>query len=153
MYPLSTRLLSLTDESFHHGLPCPQERLDALERAAGDRFPDDYRAVMLEVGAFQVRGPELWIILESVSDLVLDLDEDFLTAGPMPGIVMIGSDNGDYGYYYDLKNRLGRGAFALYFVDRGTMTFAASRFVAPTLSEAVEQLLAGENFRERPPLG
>jgi hypothetical protein len=152
MHPLSKRLLSLSDDIFHHGSPRPPEELEQLERVVGERFPDDYRAVLLEVGPFQVRGPKIWIILDLVEDVLLSLDDDFLS-GRMPGIVMIGNDNGDYGYYYDPKGRLGRGAFALYCVDRGTLTFEKSRFVAPTLTEAIDQALAGEDFRERPTLG
>lgn len=152
MHPLSKRMVSLSEDIFHHGSPRSPDELEQLERVVGARFPDDYRAVMLEVGPFQVRGPKMWMILDLVDEVVMSLDDDFQT-GRMPGIVMIGNDNGDYGYYYDPKGRLGRGSFALYCVDRGTLTFEKSRFVAPTLTEAIDQLLAGASFRDQPALG
>jgi hypothetical protein len=151
-HPLSKRLLSLSDDIFHHGPPRPPEEIEELESEVGARFPDDYRAVLLEVGPFQVRGPAIWIILDLISDVLLSLEDDFLM-GRMPGIAMIGNDNGDYGYYYDPNGRFGHGKFALYFVEMGTLTFDQSRFVAPTLTDAIDQVLAGENFRKRPKLG
>jgi len=152
MHPLSEFLLSLSGDIFHHGSPQSSEELERLEELVGERLPDDYRAVLLEVGPFQIRGPQIWIILELVEDVALSLDDDFQSER-MPGIVMIGNDNGDYGYYYDVRDRQGRGKFALYCVDRGTLTFEQSRFVAPTLTEAIHLAQSGEDFRERPALG
>ena len=117
-HPLSKRLLSLSEDTFHHGPPRPPEEMEELEREVGARFPDDYRAVLLEVGPCAIAGPKIQFNVDSISDVVLSLDDDLLI-GRMPGIVMIGNDGGDYGYYYDPKGRLGRGAFALYFVEIG----------------------------------
>lgn len=151
-HPLSKRLLSLSEDTFHHGPPRPLEEMEELEREVGARFPDDYRAVLLEVGPCAIAGPKIRFNVDLISTVVLSLDDDFLIER-MPGIVMIGNDGGDYGYYYDPKGRLGRGAFALYFVEMGTLTFDQSHFVASTLTDAIDQVLAGENFRERPTLG
>jgi hypothetical protein len=49
----------LSEDIFHHGPPRPPEELEELERVVGERLPDDYRAVMLEVGPFQIRGPKI----------------------------------------------------------------------------------------------
>jgi hypothetical protein len=149
VHALSERLLALSDDVFHHGLPRPLHEIEALERAVGARFPDDYRAVLLEVGPFQVHGPNIWLILDLPEDVLLMVDDDVIVQR-MPGVVFVGGDNGDYGYYYDPSGDLGRGEFALYFVDRGTLQLEDSVFVAATLTDAIEQVLAGENFRDRP---
>jgi len=152
MHPLVKRLLSLSEEDFHHGLARPREELDELERELGVPCPDDYRAVLLELGSCAIAGPRMRLNVDLTEDAILSLTDDVLNER-MPGIVLIGNDGGDYGYYYDPAGRLGHGAFALYFVEMGTLTFEDSHFVAPTLTEAIERVLGGENFRELPRLG
>ena len=71
----------------------------------------------------------------------------------MPGILVIGNEGGAFAYYYDPTNQLGRGEFALFLVGYGTLTFEQSVFVASSLTEAVEAALAGEDFRDREPIG
>lgn len=151
-HPLTKRLLSLSTDIFHHGPPRPLAELEELERELGERCPEDYRAVLLEVGSCAIAGPRIRLNVDLIDDVILSLTDDVFNE-QMPGIALIGNDGGDYGYYYDLIGRLGRGKFALYLVEMGTLTFEESRFVAPTLTEAIEKVLAGEDFRELPTIG
>jgi hypothetical protein len=151
-HPLSKRLVSLSEDIFHNGPPRPVEEMEELEQKVGERFPDDYRAVLLEVGPCAVGGPNISLVIDLIEDVLLSLTNAFQNER-MPGIVMIGNDGGDYGYYYDPSGHMGRGKFALYFVEMGTLTFDKSRFVAKDLSEAIEKVLAGKNFRDLPTIG
>lgn len=144
--------MSLSEDIFHNGLPRPVEEMEELERRVGQRFPDDYRAVLLELGSCAIGGPRISLVIDLIEDVILSLTDEIRNER-MPGIVTIGNDGGDYAYYYDPSGRMGRGKFALYFVELGTLTFDASRFVAPTLTEAIEKVLAGEYFYDLPKLG
>jgi hypothetical protein len=91
-------------------------------------------------------------VVDLIEDVLLSLHDEVLHRR-MPGIVLIGNDGGDDGFYYDPTGRLGHGKFAVYFVEMGTLTFEESRFVAPTLGEAIDKVLAGENLRDLPAIG
>jgi hypothetical protein len=68
-------------------------------------------------------------------------------------MLVMGADAGSSAYYYDPTNKLGHGKDALFMVGYGALDFELSRFIAPTLTDAVEAVLAGEYFRDRPMLG
>jgi hypothetical protein len=143
------RLRALDRSQFMHGPPAPPEKLAELERTIGQPLPDDFRASALAFGPWMVRGPRFTISVELIDDILMTArDEDWTDR--MPGMVMIGSDGGDDWYYYDPLDKLAHGPFAVYLVDRGVMRLAESKYIARTLAEATDCVLAGERLYDRP---
>jgi hypothetical protein len=115
----------------------------------GQPLPEDFRASALEFGPWMVTGPRFTISVELIDDILsIVRDEDW--SKDLPGMALIGSDGGDCWYYYDPLDKLGHGAFAVYMVERGVMTLAHSMYIAKTLVDATECVLAGEMLYDRP---
>lgn len=151
-HPLVKRLRRLDSRVLTHQPPASREEVRELEEAIEHKLPEDYRACLLELGPFELRGPNIRMSLHTVMDVLTSLGDEVISER-MPGITVIGADAGEFAYYYDVSNHNGRGPFALFLVGYGTLSFNGSYFVAPTLTQAVDELLAGEDFRERDPLG
>jgi hypothetical protein len=147
--PLLARLRALDRSKLMHGPPARPEDLAQLAHAIGQPLPEDFRASVLELGGWMVKGPRFTISVELIDVITMILrDEDWNDR--MPGMMMFGSDGGDCWYYYDPLDKLGHGAFAVYLVERGAMTLAHSMYIAKTLTEATECVLAGERLYDRP---
>ena len=147
--PFLDRLRALDASQLSHGPPGRPEKLAELEQLIGRPLPDDFRTSVLALGIWTVKGPRFAIGVEMIDDILSIMrDPDWRT--DLPDMALIGSDGGDCWYYYDPLDKLGHGAFAVYMVDRGVMTFARSMYIAKTLADATECVLAGEMLYDRP---
>ena len=132
--------------------PATAESLAALEAKYQLALPADYRELMRVTSGFGLYGHETQLNLESAEELLL-YNEDPQFAEDLPGMFVIGNDNGDALFYYDPANRLGKGAYAIFQVDFAMMGLPHSKYAAPTLTDLLEKILANEQIWEYPCLG
>ena len=71
----------------------------------------------------------------------------------LPGMFLIGNDEGDNTFYYDPANRLGKGAYAVFMVELGSVGFPYSKHAAAHVTELLEKIIAGESIWDYPHLG
>lgn len=70
----------------------------------------------------------------------------------LPDMFVIGNDGGGALYFYDPKNALGKGAYALFLVPQGAIGFDDAMFAGASLTEVVQSVLNNESFFDRPRL-
>lgn len=148
--PIFERLNELSDSDWMTAPPANPDSLERLEKEFHFRLPADYRGVMMTTSGFGLYGHRTQFNLESADD-VLSYNEDF--AQDLPGMFVIGNDNGDAVFYYDPENRLGKGAWALFQVDLSMIGFPYSKYAAASLTQLIEAILANEEIWEYPYLG
>jgi hypothetical protein len=68
-------------------------------------------------------------------------------------MLIFGDDEGDFIYYFDPANRLGRGAWAVFLVEKSMSDFESSQWVAADLRGLCERVLGGESVWDDPYLG
>jgi hypothetical protein len=129
--------------------PGSLEKLAGVESKCGLSLPADYKQLMLHTNGIGIYGFRTVMHLEPVEVLVgHNMTEEFHEY--LPGMFVIGDDAGGDIYYYDPNNKLGYGIFALFLVPMGAMRFTRSVFVAKSIVEAIEQILDGVYFFNRP---
>jgi len=129
--------------------PASQERVTDCERELDVSFPQDYREFLKLSNGGSLKGEATTVNFIPLDELP-GFNEDEEIVSHMPGILAIADNGGGSFYYYDVANRLGRGAWALYLVGFGTLSFEDSRFVGASLTEMIAAIAAGENLERRP---
>lgn len=126
--------------------------VERFEEAVGLRFPDDFRAAMRFSNGFSLVGrPSPMTVFDMERLVPHNMDERF--EEDLPGMFVIGTDGGGAVYFYDPEGALGAGRWALHIARLSDLGFDDARLVAASLTEAVEAVLAGERFLERPRRG
>jgi hypothetical protein len=149
---LIERLRALPRGQVWLGRPADPQRLSDLEREYGVTFPDDYRQLKLAADGVSLGNGGSRLELENISETYDHLGDEVLEK-KIPGMIVIGSDGGGMAYYYDPKNRLGKGAFAVFMVSFSALFFAESIYLGKSLTEVIERVLGGEELSELPQLG
>jgi len=152
MLEILKRLGQLSSSEWMPSPPATAEELEAIEQKYGIVLPADYRELMLATSGCGLYAYRTKLNLESADD-VLWHNEDPRFKEHLPGMFVIGDDNGDAVFYYDPKNRLGRGAYALFEVDLGTIGFPHSKYAAANLIQLFDRIIAGESIWDYPYLG
>jgi hypothetical protein len=146
------RLRGLPESQWMTSPPATPESLLAIERKYKLRLPGDYRELMQVTNGFGLYGHRTQLNLEPADELFWHNEDPRFTA-KLPGMFVIGDDNGDALFYYDPTNRLGKGIYAIFQVDFGMIGFPHSKHAAASLSELIEAILANEEIWEYPYLG
>jgi len=149
---LLTRLEALPDAQWMTSPPAPEEDLAALERKYGLTLPADYRALMHVTDGFGLYVQPSKLNLETAGDMLWHNQDPRFTES-LPGMFVIGDDNGDGIFYYDPAGRLGKGRFALFYVDLGVIGFPHSKYVARDLTQLIHAILDGSDLWNQPHLG
>jgi hypothetical protein len=131
--------------------PGDAQRLARLEQEHGVSFPDDFRDVMLWSDGFGNGFRKTQINVLPLRRLgLLNTQEDVETY--LSGMFAIGDDGGGALYFYDPKNALGRGTYAVFLVPQGEIGFDDAMFAGASLTDVVESVLNDESFFGRPRL-
>jgi len=146
------RLRALPESDWMPHPPATPESLALLESKYHLELPADYREVMLVTSGFGLYGHRTQLNLESADELLWHNEDPSFTA-ELPGMFVIGDDNGDALFYYDPANRLGKGEYAIFQVDFGTIGFPYSKHAASSLTDLIEAILANKSIWEYPYLG
>lgn len=125
--------------------PIDYEEIVKIENHYKITLPEDYKKFLLTYGSGSIIGKNRGICFESYLFGWND-DEEF----SIPGMFAIGTDMGGAIYYYDTKNELGYGPYALFIVHLGSLSKEYSRFVGYSLKEVIINILNGESFFDRP---
>lgn len=147
MSTVLTALRELPTSQWSRRDPATAKEIDAIEAEYGLQLPADYRELLRATngcGIYPPKGTKL--DLDSADDVLCNNTGDPRFEGDLPGMFIIGSDNSGGVVYYDPANRLGKGAWALFLVDLGTIGFPYSKPVAPSLTALIERVLAGETL-------
>ena len=139
------KLNKLTSSIFERNEGCTEEMIVEVEKAFGLKLPGDYRQLLLLSNGGTVKGSKTVFNYEPVEYLVgHNLSEFFNTN--IPGMIVIGDDGGGCIYFYDPLNKLGKGPWSLYYVSMGALFFKESVYVAGSVTELLDKILAGEHF-------
>jgi hypothetical protein len=146
------RLRALPESEWMTNPPATVESLVALDKKYHLQLPTDYREIMQLTNGCGLYGHPTQLNLEPADELLWH-NEDPRFAAKLPGMFVIGDDNGDALFYYDPTNRLGKGAYAIFLVDFGMIGFPYSKHAAANLTGLIEAVLANEQIWEYPYLG
>lgn len=149
---LLERLRGLPESNWMTNPPAAAESLAELENKYHLVLPADYRELMLVTSGCGLYGHRTQLNLEPANELLWHNQDPRFTS-ELPGMFVIGDDNGDALFYYDPANRLGKGDFAVFQVDFGTIGFPYSKYAAASLTGLLEAILANEAIWEYPYLG
>lgn len=149
---LLERLRALPQAQWMTSPPASAESLAALESRYQLDLPADYRTLMLETNGCGLYGHRTQLNLESADELLWH-NEDPAFVAALPGMFVIGDDNGDALFYYDPTGRLGKGRYAIFQVDFGAIGFPYSKYAAASLTDLIEAILADKAIWDYPYLG
>jgi hypothetical protein len=146
------RLKSLPDSVFSKLPPGNERDLRALEREYKLKLPQDYKDyILLSNGGSIHAGGSVLHIDPADEALGMNMNEDY--ENYLPGMFMFGGDGGGSVYFYDPKNRFGKGAYAVFLVEEGSLQPRDVIFVGKDLTEVIESVLNKEEFHDRPRYG
>jgi hypothetical protein len=148
---LISRLRAPSTHKLSTARPATEEELGQVEQEYGVAFPADYRQLVLFSRGLGVRSRGTPIHL-SFDDTSAHLEDESLAAR-LPAMVVIGDDGGGSVYFYDPRDALGKGAFAVFLVPMSALGFEDAIFAGRSLTEVIEHVLADEDFYRRPRLG
>ena len=120
--------------------------------ALGVRFPVDYRELMLVTDGGTLIGPAEAITLWGVDELA-DRNADELYAEALPEMLAVGENGGGGIYFYDPLDRIGRGAWALYWVSLGAASLRTAKYAGADLRGVCERVVGGVLFFDEPAVG
>jgi hypothetical protein len=132
--------------------PADPAVLAKTEAALGVRFPADYRELVLATNGGTLTGPAEAITLWGVDELV-DRNADELYAEALPEMLVVGENGGGGIYFYDPRNRIGRGTWALYWVALGAASLRTAKYAGADLREVFERVVGGVLFFDEPAIG
>lgn len=126
-------------------LPATADAVSAVEGELGVTFEESYRELLLLSDGGVLAGNPERVLFTPTRDLVeFNHDPEWSTA--LPGMLLFGNDGGDYLYYFDPANRLKRGAWAVYWVEMGSVGVDDSVWLAPDLLRFLQRIVNGERF-------
>lgn len=114
----------------------PKYTLDQLETELGYALPTDYKEIMGQCYCFSIEGEEQIDFFE-IGEVISFTTEMFYMA-PLRGILLIGTDRGGNMIGYDPHNRIGKGAFHIYYFGRTELTFGDAIPLGANLREVAD---------------
>jgi hypothetical protein len=148
---LVERLNQLPARVFHHAPPS-QEEIVEIEAVTGFKLPADLREVVEWSNGLSIRSGKTNFSMMNAYDLAYSPSEPHFDEG-LPGMFILGTDNGGAVFYADPNNQVGLGAWAVYLVRMSEMGIPHSMFVGGNFTEAIEALLAETDIFQRPQVG
>ncbi|MEO6613415.1 MAG: SMI1/KNR4 family protein [Chitinophagaceae bacterium] len=142
---IKEKLSKLPPEVFAQNEGATEEMIRKIEAGLGLQLPEDYRQLMLLSDGGTIQGPKSTFNYEPAEYLVGHNKSEFFNTY-IPGTVVIGDDGGGCIYYYDPRNHLGKGNWALFYVSMGTLLFKESVHLSSSLDGMIDRLLNGEHF-------
>jgi hypothetical protein len=147
-HPLIETLSKLEKRIFSKRDPGDPHTLERVEKNHDLHFPDDFREVMLWTDGLDISYRRSPINVPKLDHLDTDNMEEEFEEG-LPGMFIIGTDNGGSLYFFDPKGTLGRGTFAVYLVPQAEIGFDRAIFCGASFTETVEAVLRNESFFSR----
>jgi hypothetical protein len=149
---LVERLKQLPTSEVEHRPPASDEEIDEIEEVTGFKLPADLRELLVWSNGVSIRSSKTGLSMFDAYDLAYTASEPHFDED-LPGMLILGSDNGGAVFYADPNNQIGRGAWAVYLVRMSEAGIPHSMFVGKSFTEAIETLLAQTDIYKRPELG
>jgi len=130
----------------------PDDEIDEIESATGFKLPADLRELLEWSNGLEIKSSKTGFSMYDASDLAYTSSEPHFEED-LPGMLILGSDNGGSVFYADPNDQIGRGAWAVYLVRMSEAGIPHSMFVGKSVTEAIETLLAQTDIYKRPELG
>ncbi|MEQ8465109.1 SMI1/KNR4 family protein [Coleofasciculus sp. E1-EBD-02] len=137
-------LMPYENQGWTPARPTSEEAIVAVENKLQLNFPDLYRKLLLYSDGGELEIGEAFINLFD-SDYLRELNPHPVWSTGLPGMVFFGDDQGDYLYYFDPKNRLGHGNWAVYGVSMGSCSVERSMYLAQDITHLFRRILNGED--------
>jgi len=135
--------------NFEYSSPPSSFNIERLELELGYELPREYKDIIENCYSCSLYGEHDNINFWSLGDCYNLMADEFY-AIPLRGFYMIGVDGGGNHYVYDAKNKLGRGAFAVYYIGRADLSLKEAVFVGDNLAGAIEDILdSTESYFDR----
>jgi hypothetical protein len=129
--------------------PATYEEIESVEQRLGLRLPDGYRKLFLYSNGGEFAGSRARVSLFSLKDLT-EFNPDPVWSHRIPGMIIIGDDAGDFIFYCDPQDHLKRGAWAVFVVGKGAVSFAYSRYVAADAVHLCRRVINGDAILREP---
>ena len=129
--------------------PASLPAIGAAEKALGTRFPAEYQTLLLYSNGGALKAAQARVLFFSIEELP-EFNVHRVWSPHLPGMVVFGDDFGDYIYYFDPENRLHRGDWAIYLVEKGGARFDYSKYAASSLDELCRRVIDGVALVDEP---
>jgi len=129
--------------------PASASEVVATEKALGKTFPPEYKSLLMYSDGGTLRGAEARVFFFRIEE-VRQFNGDPVWSSHIPGMVIFGDDLGDYIYYFDPENRLHRGAWAVYLVEKGAVSFDYSKYAAGSVEHLCRRVIHGDPLVSEP---
>jgi len=149
---LVERLNTLPARKLEHREGASASEIAEIESVTGFTLPVDLRETLQWSNGIEIKSAKTGFWMANANDLAYTSSEPHFDED-LPGMLILGGDNGGAVFYADPNNRIGRGAWAIYFVHMSEAGIPHSRFVGASFTEAIETLLAETDIYKRPELG
>jgi hypothetical protein len=148
--PVIEKLKTLSPPTWIREEPGESAAFEAIESEYGLKLPEDYKEFILFSNGGQIYAGGSVLHLEPADYLPEHNMNDEFEAS-LPGMFIIGDDAGGSYYFFDPKNQMGKGEYAIWLVSMGSLRSEDARFAGKNLTEVIEEVLAGQKFYDRPP--
>ena len=149
---LVDRLKQLPTTKVEHVPPASDAEIEEIESVTGFELPADLRELLAWSNGLEIKSSKTKFSMSNAYDLAYTSSEPHFEED-LPGMLILGSDNGGSVFYADPKNQIGRGAWAVYLVRMSEAGIPHSIFVGASFTEAIDTLLAETDLFKRPELG
>lgn len=129
-----------------------EEQIMEAERALNIQFSTEYRQFLAYSDGGEIA------IHENKSDFGFFYLEELVQLNPHPiwskrlpdKVLFFATDNGEYAFYFDTENKIGRGEWAVYCIEMGYSSIENSIYLGENLTHFIERVLRGENVLDAP---
>lgn len=139
------KLSGLSSTQFWRNETATEEMITDIDFKFNLKFPEDYKQLLLYSNGGTVQGSKSTFNYEPAEYLVGHNLSEFFTQ-QIPDMIVIGDDGGGCIYYYDPKNKLEKGEWALFYASMGALFFKESVYLSPSVTELIDKILSGEHF-------
>jgi hypothetical protein len=123
--------------------PPTAEKIGSAEQAVGVKFVEDYRRVLEAYDGGELVGDRARVLLFHPEQLCA-FNPDLETLPELAEMLIFGSDSGGYFYFFDHRNKFGKGAWAVFAVSMGMRGLADSFIVADDLHQLFAKIADGQ---------
>jgi hypothetical protein len=129
--------------------PAAKKAAERLENQYGIILPGDYKKILEISNGGGFEGDRTDVYFEDV-DFLEQQEDEYPRSPDFPPIFIFGNNGGGWVYFFDINNFFGKGENSICMCHMGSLFPQYVVYVADTLTDMVKQIIAGEEFVERP---
>ncbi len=126
---------------------CLPQMIEEVENEFSISLPFDYKQLMLYSSGSTLYGSKSSIHMEPMDYIIgHNINEFFMEY--IPGMLVFGDDGSQGIYFYDPAGTMGKGNFSIFYAFSNDLDIDSCLYLAPSLTEVFEKILAGDDFAE-----